>query len=169
MQGHDTCDTSGIFGRGGRREQCGSRGGGRVRERGGFGKLLVPGVEIVVELEFFFYVGKGLEKELADVGKRGGNAGRDAVLGESSEELAEDVVDIRGGEEITVEGSGYLGAEALGFAELQFLPGMEETEGRVIRVTRHAAAAAVGKGKLITDRHSGAWNIGFHLEPQKRN
>jgi len=62
--------------------------------------------------------------------------------------LAEAVVDVGGGEEIAVEGSGDFVAQALGLEELKLLPGMEGAEGRMGRAAQHAAAAAVGKLKL---------------------
>ena len=52
------------------------------------------------------------------------------------------------GEEIAMEGCGDFAAQALGLEELQLLPGMEGTEGRMGRAAQHTAAAAVGKLKL---------------------
>jgi hypothetical protein len=113
---------------------------------------LVPDFVRVVEREFFLDGGDGVKKKLADVREDGGVARRNAVLGDGGEEFAEDMVDVRGSEEIPVVGGGDFCAEAVRFAELEFFAGVEETEGRVIVVTGHAAAAAVNELKLATSR-----------------
>lgn len=88
-----------------------------------------------------------MEHELADVGEEGGVADRKAVLGDRSEELAEDEVDIGGGEEIAANGGSDFRANLMRFEELLLGVCMEGAEGRVI-AAEHAAAAAVGEGEL---------------------
>ena len=78
----------------------------------------------------------------------GGIAQRDAFLGERGKRLAENVVDVGGGEEITGEGSSELRAELLGFLELLLLAGVEQAQRRVRFVAEHAAAASVGECEL---------------------
>jgi len=134
-------------------------------------------VELVIERELFFHVGEGSEQDLAEVGEDGGVARRDAVLRDGDKEFAEDVVDIGGGEEITVERDGDLGTQALRLAGLQFFPGMERTQRRVVRVARHAAATAIGKLKLATGgdtstgiliRHGNLLESGFEIAPNRK-
>jgi len=115
-------------------------------------------VEFVGERKLLLHVGEAREHDLAHVGEDGGLAKRDAVLRDGGEEFAEDVVDVGGGEKIAVERSGNFVAQALGFEELEFLPGVEGAEGRMERAAQHAAAAAVGKWKLAT---SGDTNTGI--------
>ena len=122
--------------------------GGRTGERGGIVQHFFPVVEFVLERELLFYVGEGREHDLTEEGEGGGFAKGDTVLREGDKEFAEDVVDVSGGEEITMEGGGNFAAQALRLEELQFLPGMEGTEKRMGRAAQHAAAAAVGKMKL---------------------
>lgn len=119
--------------------------GGGIREGAGVVDDLVPVVEFVVEEELLLYQREGREQDLAEVSEHGGFARGDAVLCGGDEEFPEDVVDIRRGEEIAVERGGNFGAEELGFAELEFLAGMEGAEVWVSRAAQHAAAAAVGK------------------------
>jgi len=144
-------ELSGAFGRG-----IGE--GGRSGEGGGIGQHLVPMGEFIGERKLLLHVREAREHDLAHVGEDGGLAKRDAVLRDGGEEFAEDVVDVGGGEEIAVEGGGDFVAQALGFEELEFLPGMEGAEGRMERAAQHAAAAAVGKWKLAT---SGDTNTGI--------
>jgi len=122
--------------------------GGRGGEGGGIVEYLAPVLKFVAEGKFLLHVGEGREHDLAHVSEGDGFAKGNAVLRGSSEDFAEDVVDVGGGEEIAVEGGGNFAAQALGLEELQFLPGMEGTEGRMGRAAQHAAAAAVGKLKL---------------------
>jgi len=105
-------------------------------------------VEFVSEGELLLHVGEAREHDLAEVGESGGFAKGDTVLRDGDEEFAEDVVNVGGGEEITVERGGNFGAQALGLEELQFLPGVKGAEGRMDRAAQHAAAAAVGKLEL---------------------
>ena len=119
-------------------------------ERGGLGEDFVPVLEFVAEGKLLLHVGEGREQDLAEVGESGGFARRDTVLRDSDEKFAEDVVDVGGGEEITVERDGDFGTQALGLEQLEFLPGMEGTEGGMVLAAQHAAAAAVGKWKLAT-------------------
>ncbi len=122
--------------------------GGRRGEWGGVVQDFVPVVEFVVEGKLLLHVGERREQGLAEDGEDSGFAKGDTVLRDGAKEFAEDVVDVRGGEEIAVEGGGNLVAEALGLEALQFLPGMEGTEGRMKRAAQHTATAAVGKLKL---------------------
>jgi hypothetical protein len=128
----------------------------------GVGQDFVPVLGLVGERILFFDVGEGREHDLAEAGESGGFANGDAVLGDGDEEFTEDVVDVSGGEEIAMEGSGDFAAEALGLELVKFLAGMEGAEGSVGRVAQHAAAAAVGELELaargcasarILDRH----------------
>jgi hypothetical protein len=107
-------------------------------------------VEFVGEGKLLLHVGEAREHDLAEVGEDGGFAKGDTVLRDGDEKFAEDVVDVGGGEEIAVEGGRDFCAQALGLEELQFLPGMEGTAGRMDRAAQHAAGAAAGKWKLTT-------------------
>jgi hypothetical protein len=89
-----------------------------------------------------------VEHELAEVGKNGGGAWRDAVLGGGGEEFAENEVDVGGGHKLAGEGGGEFGADTLGFEELHFIVGVEETERGMGVVTEHTTAAAVGSLEL---------------------
>jgi hypothetical protein len=122
--------------------------GGRTGEGGGIVQHFVPVVEFVAEWKLLLHVGEGREQDLADEGEGDGFANGDTILRDGDKEFAEDVVDVGGGEEIAVEGGGNFVAQALGLEELQFLPGMESTEGRMDRAAQHATAATVGKMKL---------------------
>src|SRR6476646_8198707 len=108
----------------------------------------VPVVEFVSEGELLLHVGEAREHDLAEVGESGGFAKGDTVLRNSDEKFAEDVVNVGGGEEIAVERGGNFEAQALGLEDLEFLPGMKGTEGRMVRAAQHAASTAVGKWKL---------------------
>jgi hypothetical protein len=147
--------------------------GGRTGEGGGIGQHLIPVVEFVAERKLLLHVGEGRKHDLAEVGKDGGFAKGDTVLRDGSKELAEDVIYVGGGEEIPIEGDGNLVAKALGLEELQFLPGMEGTEGRMDRAAQHAAAAAVGKWKLATrgDNRDGSIPLdqGLLIKTDKNN
>ncbi|MGC2464983.1 MAG: hypothetical protein WA517_07290 [Candidatus Acidiferrum sp.] len=107
-------------------------------------------LEFVAERELLFHVREGRKHDLAKIGEDAGFTKGDTVLGDGDKEFSEDMVDVGGGKEITVEGDGNFSTETLGFKELQFLPGMEGTEGRVVGAAQHAAAASVGKLKLAT-------------------
>lgn len=119
-------------------------------------------VEFVAERKFLLHVGERREHDPADVGEDGGFAKRDAILSSGGEELAEDVVDVGGGEEIAIEGGGDFVAQALGLEEFQIWPGMEGTEGRMGWSAQHAAGAAVGKLKLAARGESNAGILIFH-------
>ena len=88
-----------------------------------------------------------MEQELADVGEEGGVASRKAVLCDGGEELAEDEVDIGGGEEVAGEGGRDFRANLMRFEELPLGAGVEGAEPRMV-VAEHAAAAAVGEVEL---------------------
>ena len=95
-------------------------------------------------VEFTFYAGDGLEKELAEVGEGGGGLVGDSFFGERGEDFAEDVVYVRDSVEFAGKGS-ELGGELLGFDELLFFAGVEDAEGRVAFLAGHAAGAAIGE------------------------
>ena len=97
---------------------------------------------------FVLDITEGVEQEVADVSEDGGVAGRNAVLGEGGEELAEDKVDVGGGQEVAGERSGELGTESLGYEELLLLAGVEEAEGGMVLIAEHATLAAVGEREL---------------------
>jgi hypothetical protein len=120
--------------------------------------------EFVLEAELLLYQGDGGEQGFAEVGEIGGFAEGDTVLGDGDKEFAEDVVDVGGGEEIAVEGSGDFFAQALGLDALEFLPGMEGAVGRMGRAAEHAAAAVVGKLKLATRGDAGAGIVVCHVD-----
>jgi hypothetical protein len=130
----------------GRRIGIGESGG--TGEGCGVGEDFVPVVEFVAERELLLDVGEAREHDLAHIGEDGGFAKGDTVLRDGGKEFAEDVVDVGGGEEIAVQGDGNFVAQALGLEDLEFLAGVEGTEGRMERAAQHAAAAAVGKWKL---------------------
>jgi hypothetical protein len=119
-------------------------------------------VEFIVEGELGLYKREGREQDLAQVGEHGGFARWDAVLGGGGEEFAEDVVDVGGGEEIAVERGGNFAAEELGFAELEFLAGVEGAEDGMSRAAQHAATAAVGELELAAFRDTCAGILVFH-------
>jgi hypothetical protein len=123
--------------------------GGRSGEGGGIVQYLVPVLEFLVERKLLLHVGEGREHDLAHVGEGDGFAKGDTVLRDGDKEFAEDVVDVGGGEEIAVEGGGNFVAQTLGLEALKFSPGMEGTKGSMDRAAQRAAAAAVGKLKLV--------------------
>lgn len=130
---------------------------GEFGETGGSGEHALPLLELKVELVFLFDVVVRVEHELGNVGESGGIAMGDALLGESLEELAKNKVDVSGGEEVAGERGGEFRAEASGFEELHFVTGVEEAEGRVVAMTKHAAATAVGslEGAAVGGSRSG--------------
>src|SRR5260370_1395602 len=75
----------------------------------------------------------------------GGVGSGETVLGEGSEELAENVVNVDGGEVFAGGRSGDLPAQLVGFDELALGAGMENAKSGMILVPEHAALAAVGK------------------------
>jgi len=87
----------------------------------------------------------GLEKELAEVSEDGGVASGETVLGNGAEELAENVVDVNGGEIFAGGRGGDLPAQLIGLDELALGAGVEDAKSGVILVPEHAALAAVGK------------------------
>ncbi len=95
-------------------------------------------------VEFTFYAGDGLEEELAEVAEGGGRLARDAFLGESGEDFAEDVVDVGDGVELARKG-GKLGSELVGFEKLLFFAGVKDAESGMAFLSGHAAGAAVRK------------------------
>lgn len=98
-------------------------------------------------MEFLLDAREGVEEELADVGENGGVAGWNAILGDGGEELAEDEVDVGGGEEVAADGGGDFRTKLMRLEELLLGAGVEGTKGEVI-AAKHAATAAVGKGEL---------------------
>jgi len=106
---------------------------------------VAPEVGILGVDDFVLDFRDGLEKELAEVSEDGGVASGETVLGDSGEELAEDVVDVDGGEVFAGGRRGDLPAQLIGFDELALGAGMENAESGMILVPEHAALAAVGK------------------------
>jgi hypothetical protein len=106
---------------------------------------VAPEVGILGVDNFVLDFRDGLEKELAEVSEDGGVASGETVLGDGGEELAEDVVDINGGEVFAGGGSGDLPAQLIGLDELALGASMENAESGMILVPEHAALAAVGK------------------------
>jgi hypothetical protein len=135
---------------------------------GGFGEMdgvadhLLPSLIAILELGFVLDGGEGLQHELAEPGESDGGALRDAALGESGEDFAENVVDVCGGEEVAGEGGGELFAKAMRFQELLLVAGVEGAEGGVVFVAEHAAVTPVGEGELAGVGVSGFWAFGFH-------
>ena len=117
---------------------------------------VLPSLEGIDEFGFFLGHGQGEEHYLAQIGEGGGGTLGDAVLGQSGEDFAHDVVDVGGGQEIAGEGGGHLRAEPVGFEQLVLGMGVEEAEGCVIPMPEHAALAVVGKGELAEFRVVGA-------------
>ena len=66
--------------------------GRRTGERGGIGHHFCPVLEFVVERKLLLHVRERREQDLAEVGESGGFAMGDAVLRDSDEKFAEDVV-----------------------------------------------------------------------------
>jgi len=79
---------------------------------------VAPEVGILGVDDFILDLRDGLEKELAEVSEDGGVASRETVLGNGGEELAENVVDINGGEVFAGGRSGDLPAQLIGLNEL---------------------------------------------------
>lgn len=113
----------------------------------GFVQHVGPLLEFVAEGELVFDRGKGAKHELGDIGKCVSRANGHAVLSDRSEELAEDVVDVRGGEEVAGEGCSDLGAKLLGFEKLLLLAGMKDAKRSMSGGARKAATASVGSFK----------------------
>ncbi len=106
---------------------------------------VAPEVGILGVDDFVLHFRHGLEKELAEVSEDGGVASGETVLGNGAEELAENVVDINGGEVFAGGRRGDLPAQLIGLNELALGASMEDAESGVILVPEHAALAAVGK------------------------
>lgn len=123
-------------------------GDGGIGEVDGTVFHLLPGLEVVFESVFLLQVAERGEEKFADEGKVRGVAGRDAVLGDGFEELAENEIDVRGGHELTGDGRGQLGTEAVRFDNLALGTSVEDAESRVVFLTQHAASAAVGELEL---------------------
>lgn len=103
------------------------------------------GPRFVGVLEFgFAFDGRDMEHKLRGVAEGVGLADGDAVLGECSEDFAEDVVDVGGGEKVAGERGGEFGADALGFELLALFAGVERAKAAMVGMAKHAAAAAVG-------------------------
>jgi hypothetical protein len=130
-----------VFGRGG-------WGGPGIGDVGGVLDHVFPSFIGVGEGGLLLGHGERVEHEGAKVAEGGGVALGNTILGQGGEDFAEDVVDVGGGEEIAGEGGGHFGAKSMGFQELLLGVAVEETEGRVGVVAKHAAAAAVGEGEL---------------------
>jgi hypothetical protein len=95
---------------------------------------------------FFFGAPLGLREQAADVGERASSSRRDAVGGESTKEIAEDVVDVDLGDEIAA-GTLEFGGEIV-FAWWLFgvlLTSVREAEAVMFGTGREAAGASVGE------------------------
>ena len=123
------------------------RPGDRIRETDGIAEHFVPLVEIVLKVELFFDHGKREEHELSNISEGVAGTGGNAVLAYGGEELAQDVVDIRGGEEVTRDGGSNFGAEPLGFEELLLFAGVKDAESRMAGGPRQTTTAAIGSFK----------------------
>lgn len=121
--------------------------GERVRETDGTAEHFVPLVEIVLKVELFFDHGKGEEHELSNIGEGVAGTGGNAVLSYGSEELAQDKVDVGGGEEIAHDRGRDFGADLLGLQELLLLVGMKDAESRMGGGPRQTTTAAIGSFK----------------------
>src|SRR5713226_4922742 len=137
-------ERSGEAGRIGIRVRGGIGLGGR---KGGEGVVdeVAPEVGILGVDDSILDFRDGVEKELAEVSEDGGVANGETVLGDSGEELAEDVVDVDGGEVFAGGRRGDLPAELLRFEELALGEGMEDAESGVALLAQHAALASVGE------------------------
>jgi hypothetical protein len=120
----------------------------RIGEVGGVFDHVVPAFVGVRKGVFFFGHRQGVKHDLSEVGQSRSGALGDAVLGQSGEDFAHDVVDVGGGEEIAGVGGSDLCAKVVGFQELLLIAGMKGAEGGVIDLAEHAAAAVVGEGVL---------------------
>jgi hypothetical protein len=145
------------------RSIVGRRGWSGVGKSGGIGKHVLPLFKLVVEFVFLSDAGDGVEEELADVGEQSSVADRNAVLRDGSEELAEDEVDIGGGQEVTGDGGRDFRANLMGFEELLLGASVKRTELGMI-AAEHAATAAVGEGELAERGfdlgREGVWIVG---------
>jgi len=117
----------------------GSKGGEGIVDE------VAPEIVILGVDDFILDFRDGVEKELAEVSEDGGVANRETVLGDGGEELAEDVVDVDGGEVFAGGRRGDLPAELLRFKELALGEGMEDAESGVALLAEHAAFASVGE------------------------
>src|SRR5712692_1717213 len=87
--------------------------------------------------------GEGAEELVGDVGKDGGAAGGDFVLGEEEEQAREEVVDLGGGGEV-VEVGGEGGGDFGGVGQVLGQASVGRTKIGVQVGGREAAAAAIG-------------------------
>ncbi len=92
-------------------------------------------------------VGQGLQEKLGNVGQGQGVAARDAVFGDQAEELAQDMVNVTGGLEVTGERCQASG-DFFGGKKLALVARVEQAERRVMGGDGHTAGAAVGEWKL---------------------
>jgi len=99
---------------------------------------------------FVFGEADGMEEELADVSEEASVAMGDAILSDGSIELAEDGIEVRGGEVMAGGSSGEEMADVFGFEELALVARVMEAEGMVILGARHTATAAIGVSKFTT-------------------
>ncbi len=134
---------------------------GRIREADGFVQHIVPLLEFVAEVELFFDGGEREKHDLAKVGKGVGGADGHAVLRHGSENLAEDIVDIGGGEEVAADGRGEFGAELSRFEELLLVARVEDAKGGVAGRAGQTTAAAVGSLKSTAIGVGGFAGRGF--------
>ena len=82
----------------------------------------------------FFWPEASEKHDLAEVGEGSGGALGDAVLGQGGEDLAHNVVDVGGGEEIASDGNGDFHAKFRRFQELLLGVRVEQAERGVMFV-----------------------------------
>src|SRR5712691_3099285 len=101
------------------------------------------GVGILLGIELAFDGGEGTEELIGDVGKYGGAAGGDFVVGEEEEQAREEVVDLGGGGEV-VEVGGEGGSDFGGVGQVLGQASVGRTKMGARVGGREAAAAAIG-------------------------
>ncbi len=116
-------------------------------------------------INFVFYRGYRLEQELAEIAEGGGGLVRDAFLGESGKDFAEDVVYVRDSVELAGKGS-ELGGELVRFEKLLLFAGVMNAERGMVLFAKHAAGAAIGElaDTLVAVEIVGIWlhwNLGI--------
>jgi hypothetical protein len=106
--------------------------------------------------------GEGAEELVGDIGKDGGAAGGDFVLGEEEEQAREEIVDLSGGGkvvEVGGEGRGYLacmaggvglvrGERSVGWAEVGVAVGRIETAAPAVGKAMDAASGVIDEARF---------------------
>ncbi len=105
--------------------------------------------------------GKTVEEQLAEIGQKRGLAGLDAVARGELEDLAEDVIDSRGGAEVFDADEEIVG-KVFCFTLLQ--TGVVGTERIVVPGAEHAAAMIVGGNEpaVVFGVYKGGLSFGGH-------